>query len=149
MLEDTYAHSPITKIFDNKDVYGVGYDEQRASRKNIRLGIIGAGGVAVSKHIPAITRLRAIWEPVELVAISRRNERAGKQIQAMEGRIDVPEALQLLSNGPVKSDATLHSWVFDPRNLTAYVAVAGNNPPVTATDRTFTKIDLRAWLGQE
>jgi len=85
MLEDTYAHSPITKIFDNKDVYGVGYDEQRASRKNIRLGIIGAGGVAVSKHIPAIKRLRAIWEPVELVAISRRNERAGKQIQAMYG----------------------------------------------------------------
>ena len=85
MLEDTYAHSPIKKMFDLADVYGVGYDEERASQKLVRLGIIGAGGVAVSKHIPAIMRLRTIWEPVELVAISRRDERAGKHIEKMYG----------------------------------------------------------------
>ena len=31
MLEETYGHSPIAKMFDQADVYGVGYDEQRAS----------------------------------------------------------------------------------------------------------------------
>lgn len=85
MLEDTYAHSPIKKMFELADVYGVGYDEERASKKQVRLGIIGAGGVAVSKHIPAIMRLRTIWEPVELIAISRRDERAGRHIENMYG----------------------------------------------------------------
>lgn len=81
MLEDTYGHSPIKKMFDNADVYGVGYDEERAARKPVRLGIIGAGGVTVSKYYPAIKRLRTIWEPVEVVAFSRRSERAGRMIE--------------------------------------------------------------------
>jgi predicted dehydrogenase len=85
MLEDTYGHSPIKKMFELADVYGVGYDEERAAKKPIRLGIIGAGGVALSKHIPAIMRLKTIWEPVELVAVSRRDERAGKKIESMYG----------------------------------------------------------------
>ena len=72
----------------------------------------------------------------------------GKQIQAREGNIGVAEALQLLANGPVENDATLHSWVFDPSNQTAYVAVAGNNPPVTATSRAYTKIDLSKWFSE-
>ena len=85
MLEDTYAHSSIKKMFLQGDVYGVGYDEERASRKTVRLGIIGAGGVALSKHIPAIMRLKTIWEPVELVAIARRNEKFGTKISEMYG----------------------------------------------------------------
>ena len=85
MLEDTYGHSPIKKMFELADVYGVGYDKERAAKKPIRLGIIGAGGVALSKHIPAIMRLKTIWEPVELVAVSRRDEWAGKKIESMYG----------------------------------------------------------------
>jgi hypothetical protein len=76
----------------------------------------------------------------------QRYDWLGKQIQARPKKIDVPEALQLLSNGPVKNDATLHSWVFDPKNQVAYVAIAGNNPPVTATSRTYTRIDLKPWF---
>ena len=85
MLEDTYGHSPIHKMFDLADVYGVGYDEQRAGRKPLRLGIIGAGGVAVSKYFPAVKRLQTIWEPVEVTAFSRRDERAGRHIEATWG----------------------------------------------------------------
>lgn len=85
MLEDTYGHSPIKKMFELGDVYGVSFDEERAAKKPIRLGIIGAGGVALSKHIPAIKRLQTIWEPVELVAVSRRDERVGKKIESMYG----------------------------------------------------------------
>lgn len=85
MLEDTYGHSPIKKMFELGDVYGVGYDEERAAKKPVRLGIIGAGGVALSKHIPAIMRLKTIWEPVELVAVSRRDERVGRKIESMYG----------------------------------------------------------------
>ncbi len=70
----------------------------------------------------------------------------GEQIQAQPGKIDVAQALQLLANGPVKNNGTLHSWVFDPKNSTAYVAIAGNNPVVTATDRAYTRIDLGPWF---
>ena len=85
MLEDTYGHSPIKKMFDLADVYGVDFDEERAARKPVRLGIIGAGGVTVSKYFPALKRLQTIWEPVEVVAFSRRDERAGRQIEATWG----------------------------------------------------------------
>ncbi len=81
MLEDTFAHSPIKKMFDQADVYGIGYDDERASRKLIRLAIIGCGGVAQSKHIPAIMRLRTIWEPIELVGISVRDPKQGIKIE--------------------------------------------------------------------
>ncbi len=85
MLEDTYGHSPIRKMFDLANVYGVGYDAQRAGRKPLRLGIIGAGGVTVSKYFPAIKRLQTIWEPVAVTAFSRRDERAGRHIEATWG----------------------------------------------------------------
>jgi len=80
MLEDTYAHTPLKKMFDLADVYGIGYDEERASRPKVRLGIVGAGGVAQSKHLPAITRLITIWEQVEVPAISIRREAHGKKV---------------------------------------------------------------------
>jgi hypothetical protein len=85
MLEDTYGHTPARKAFDLWDVYGVGYDEARAARKTIRLGIIGAGGVTQSKHLPAIWRLKTIWEPIEVPAIVKRTERDGRRIAEMYG----------------------------------------------------------------
>ena len=98
MLEDTYAHSPIKKMFELADVYGVGYDEARVSKKPVRLGIIGAGGVALSKHIPAIKRLQTIWEPVELVAITRRAEREGRHIAHMYGCNWYADYQEMLAN---------------------------------------------------
>ena len=76
----------------------------------------------------------------------QRYDWLGKQIQARPGKMDVAEAIQLLANGPVYCAVTLHSWVFDPGNQVAYVANAGMNPPTTATDRAFTKIDLADWF---
>jgi hypothetical protein len=82
MLEDVYAHSPIHKMFDEADVYGIGYDGQRASKKPVKLAVIGCGGVAQSKHIPAIMRLKTIWEPIELVGVSVRNPQQGRKVEA-------------------------------------------------------------------
>lgn len=85
MLEDTYGHTPAKKAFDLWDVYGVGYDEQRARRNALKIGIIGAGGVTQSKHLPAIWRLKTLWEPVEVPAIVKRNERDGRKVAGMYG----------------------------------------------------------------
>lgn len=83
MLEDVYGHSPIHKMFDQADVYGVGPDAARAGKKPVRLAIIGCGGVAQSKHIPAIMRLQTIWEPVSLAGIAVRNEAQGRKVEHM------------------------------------------------------------------
>jgi predicted dehydrogenase len=85
MIEDTYGHTPSKKAFDLWDVYGVGYDEQRAGRKPLKIGIIGAGGVTQSKHLPAIWRLKTLWEPVIIPAFVSRSERDGKKVAEMYG----------------------------------------------------------------
>ena len=83
MLEDTYGHTPVRKAFEQLDVYGIGYDEARATGSPVRLGIIGAGGVAQSKYFPAIARLRMIWEPIEVVAFSEPREDHGRKVEAI------------------------------------------------------------------
>ncbi|MHB0859313.1 MAG: Gfo/Idh/MocA family protein [Anaerolineae bacterium] len=85
MLEDTYGHTPYAKAFEQGDVYGIGYDEERASRRSLRLAILGAGGVAQSKYLPAISRLRTIWEPVEVAAIAVRTRAQGEKVAAIHG----------------------------------------------------------------
>lgn len=76
----------------------------------------------------------------------KRYECLSREIEKRPGKIDVQEALQILATEPVYNKATLHSMVFDPKNNTLYVANAGNNPPVTATDRPYTRIDLGPWF---
>ena len=83
MPEDTYGHTPIRKAFEQADVYGVAHDEQRASRAPVRLAIAGAGGVAQSKYLPAVARLRTIWEPVEIAAVAARTEAKGRNMAAI------------------------------------------------------------------
>ncbi len=85
MPEDTYGHTPIKKAFEQADVYGIRLDEERASRRRIRLAICGAGGVAQSKYLPAVARLRTIWEPVEVTAIAMRTPAQGEKVAAIYG----------------------------------------------------------------
>jgi predicted dehydrogenase len=67
-------------LFEAGDVYRVGYDGERAARKRVRLAILGAGGVAQAKYLPAIARLRTQWEPVELVAVSTLDARQAEKL---------------------------------------------------------------------
>lgn len=85
MLEDTYGHTPYKRAFDLGDVYGVGYEEERAARKKLKLGVIAAGGVTQSKHLPAIWRLRTIWEQIEVPAVSKRDQRDGRKVAELYG----------------------------------------------------------------
>jgi predicted dehydrogenase len=85
MPEDTYGHTPVRKAFDQLDVYGIGHDAERASRKPIRLSIIGAGGVAQSKYFPSVARLRMIWEPIEIVAFAEPRPDHAQKVQSIYG----------------------------------------------------------------
>ncbi len=108
------------------------------------------------KHFGAEFGVKAeTWEQLKfmLPILKKQNsyhryEFLGKAVTAEPGAVDVQRALEILANGPVYCDVTLHAFVFDPKNETAYVSNAGFNPPVTATDRPFTKIDLSAWFAE-
>jgi predicted dehydrogenase len=85
MLEDTYGHTSYRKALQQADVYGIAPDEEFKSRSLIRLGIIGAGGVAQSKYLPAIARLRTLWEPVEVIAFAEPSEAQGRKVESVWG----------------------------------------------------------------
>jgi len=85
MLDDTYGYTPVKKAFELMDVYGIGFDEERAARSKVRLLLIGMGGVAQSKYLPALSRLQVIWEPVELAAFAEPREDQGKKMQQISG----------------------------------------------------------------
>ena len=76
----------------------------------------------------------------------KRYECLSREIEKRPGAVDVREAIQILATDPVYNGDTLHSMVFDPSKNTLYVANAGNHPPVTATDRPYTRIDLGPWF---
>lgn len=84
MFDYPYGHTPYDKAFGG-DVYGVGYDEARAARAPIRLGMIGGGGVAQSKYLPTIARLRMIWEPVAVTAFAEPRADHAAKIRAVYG----------------------------------------------------------------
>jgi predicted dehydrogenase len=92
-------------VFETGDVYRVGHDEERAARAPVRLAILGAGGVAQAKYLPAIARLRSQWEPVELVAISTLDGRQAEKLTRVCGVPAYADSGELL--GAHSPDAVL------------------------------------------
>src|SRR5262249_54403291 len=80
-----WAHLDREAIFERGDVYRVGFDAKRASVAPVRLAILGAGGVAQLKYLPALSQLRTRWEPIELVALSTLESRAADKLSTVWG----------------------------------------------------------------
>ncbi len=97
MQEDTYGHTPYKKAIEQVDVYGIAYDQERAARKKIRLGYIGAGGVVQSKHLPAIKRLQTIWEPVEVSAFVTPDVQQASKVREVYGGRWYPTSAEMLA----------------------------------------------------
>jgi predicted dehydrogenase len=94
---DVYGHTPLDKMFAGADVYGVGFDHDRADRRPLRLAMIGAGGVAQSKWLPALARLRTLWDPVELVGVADPAQDQGRKVERVHGCRWYSDHRQLLS----------------------------------------------------
>lgn len=86
-MSKTFGHTPVAKAIEAGDVYGVGFDERNTNRKPVKLGVIGAGPVVQSKHLPAIQRLRTIWEPIEVTAFALRTRHQAQKVQSVFGGI--------------------------------------------------------------
>jgi predicted dehydrogenase len=95
--DDNYGHTPVEKMFAGADVYGIGFDAERAGRAPLRLAVIGAGGVAQSKWLPALRRLQTLWDPVELVGIADPAEDQGRKVQRLYTCPWYSDHLQLLA----------------------------------------------------
>ena len=103
--DDLYGHTPLEKMFAEGDVYGVGFDHHRTDRRPLRLAMIGAGGVAQSKWLPALARLRTLWDPVELVGVADPAEDQGRKVERVHGCRWYRDHTQLLSEE--KPDAVI------------------------------------------
>src|SRR5262245_1101147 len=91
-----YAGLDRGALFDRGDVYRVAFDEERAGRRPVRLAILGAGGVAQAKYLPALARLRTRWEPVELVALSTLDRRQAEKLSRIWGAPAYADSTALL-----------------------------------------------------
>jgi predicted dehydrogenase len=80
-----WAHLDRRALFERGDVYRVGFDDERAARARVRVALLGAGGVAQAKYLPALAQLRTRWEPVELVALSTLDPRQGEKLSRIWG----------------------------------------------------------------
>ena len=64
-----YGHTPYETAVLRGDVYGIRPDEKRAAKRPLRLAVIGCGGVAQAKWLPAIRYLQTRSEPLTLAGV--------------------------------------------------------------------------------
>ena len=113
-----WAHLDRRALFERGDVYRVEFDAERAARTPVRVAVLGAGGVAQSKYLPAIAQLRTRWEPVELVALSTLDARGAEKLSSLWGvpayadsvallREHAPDAVLVTSSDDAHEELTL------------------------------------------
>ena len=68
--EVNYGHTGLDAAFARRDVYGVAPQERRRSKQRLQVAIVGAGGVARAKWIPALRRLQDVGEPVDACGVA-------------------------------------------------------------------------------
>jgi predicted dehydrogenase len=71
------------RLFADGDVYRVAPDEARQAKRALRVAVLGAGGVAQAKHLPALAELATRWEPVELAGVATLDAAQGAKLRAI------------------------------------------------------------------
>lgn len=71
------------RLFVSGDVYRIGLDEERSAKRHLRVAVLGAGGVAQAKHLPALTELAGRWEPASLCAVMTRDAAQSSKLSSV------------------------------------------------------------------
>jgi len=65
-----FGNAGFEAAFERRDVYAVSSQDARSRKRRLKVAIIGAGGVARAKWIPAIRRLQTVGEPLDVCGIA-------------------------------------------------------------------------------
>jgi predicted dehydrogenase len=68
--EVNYGHTGLDAAFVRRDVYGIAPQKDRTRKQRLKVAIVGAGGVARAKWIPALRRLQSVGEPVDACGVA-------------------------------------------------------------------------------
>lgn len=96
-----YGHTSYASAFGRGDVYGLGPDPARAAKRPLTVGIVGCGGVAQAKWLPALRRLQSIGEPVALAGVADPDPDRRLAVARLWGAAPHADAEALLAAGPL------------------------------------------------
>lgn len=95
-----YGHTSYESAFDRADVYGIRADAERAGKRPLTLGLVGCGGVAQAKWLPALRRLQTIGEPVTLAGVADPDAERRGTVGRIWSAPAFPDADALLATRP-------------------------------------------------
>jgi predicted dehydrogenase len=96
-----FGHTSYEAAFLRRDVYDIRPDPKRASKRPLRVGIAGCGGVAQAKWLPAIRYLQTRSEPVEIAGLVDPDPVARAKVAALYGAPAFGAIGELLDRGGV------------------------------------------------
>jgi predicted dehydrogenase len=96
-----FGHTSYQAAFEGRDVYGVRHDPKRAAKRRLRVGVVGCGGVAQAKWIPAIRYLQTRSEPIEIAALVDPDSETRSKVAALYNAAAYTAVDELLDRGGV------------------------------------------------
>src|SRR5581483_6802105 len=78
-----YGHTAYDKAVTGGDVYGIRTDPARLAKRPLKVGIIGCGGVAQAKWLPAVKYLQTRSEPVVISGVADVSVEAREKVAAL------------------------------------------------------------------
>jgi predicted dehydrogenase len=96
-----FGHTPYEVAFGRGDVYGVKPDRKRAGKRPLRVGVVGCGGVAQAKWLPAIRYLQTHSEPVTIAGLIDPDAATLAKVAALHGAPAYADIGDLLDMGAV------------------------------------------------
>jgi UDP-N-acetyl-2-amino-2-deoxyglucuronate dehydrogenase len=96
-----FGHTSYQAAFERRDVYGVRHDPNRRAKRLLRVGVVGCGGVAQAKWLPAIRYLQTRSEPVEIAGLVDPDSMTRSKVAALYGAATYAAVGELLERGAV------------------------------------------------
>ena len=82
-----FGHTSFDSAFERRDVYGIKTDLERSAKRRLNIGIVGCGGVAQAKWLPAVRYLQTRSEPVDIAGVVDPMPRLRRRSPAYMARV--------------------------------------------------------------
>jgi len=92
-----FGHTSFDSAFERRDVYGIKTDLERSAKRRLNIGVVGCGGVAQAKWLPAIRYLQTRSEPVDIAGFVDPDAGAAEKVARLYGARRYPSLADLLA----------------------------------------------------